>query len=198
VELPFLEIDEELWNPEMTRLTLFLDPGRIKREVKPLEEIGPALYPGKKYTLTIRETWLDARGAPLKAPMHKRFAVVPPDRETPEPEKWSIAAPSSESTNALVLAFSDPMDQALALRMIWIADSAGKALAGARRLGEFEKSWVFEPAQRWQPGTYRVMVQNTIEDLAGNNVGKPFEVDLAEGNRPRDPARTIALPFEIR
>ena len=29
VELPFLEIDEELWNQEMTRLTLFIDPGRI-------------------------------------------------------------------------------------------------------------------------------------------------------------------------
>src|SRR5262245_25297351 len=43
IELPFLEIDEELWNPTMTRLTLFIDPGRIKRGVLPLEEIGPAL-----------------------------------------------------------------------------------------------------------------------------------------------------------
>ncbi len=30
IELPFLEIDEELWDPTMTRLTLFIDPGRIK------------------------------------------------------------------------------------------------------------------------------------------------------------------------
>ena len=47
VELPFLEIDEELWNAEMTRLTLFIDPGRIKRGVKPLEEIGPSLVAGQ-------------------------------------------------------------------------------------------------------------------------------------------------------
>ena len=59
VELPFLEIDEELWNADMTRLTLFLDPGRIKRGVKPLEEIGPALEEGKRYTLTIAREWLD-------------------------------------------------------------------------------------------------------------------------------------------
>ncbi len=32
VELPFLELGEELWNPDMTRLTLFIDPGRVKRE----------------------------------------------------------------------------------------------------------------------------------------------------------------------
>ena len=31
IELPFLEIDEELWDPAMMRLTLFIDPGRIKR-----------------------------------------------------------------------------------------------------------------------------------------------------------------------
>src|SRR5262249_53983657 len=53
VELPFLELDEELWNPAMTRLTLFIDPGRIKRGVRPLEEIGPALQEGKHYTLVI-------------------------------------------------------------------------------------------------------------------------------------------------
>ena len=38
VELPFLEIDEELWDDSLTRLTLFIDPGRIKRGVLPLEE----------------------------------------------------------------------------------------------------------------------------------------------------------------
>ncbi|NIP93248.1 MAG: hypothetical protein GWO24_07240, partial [Akkermansiaceae bacterium] len=32
---PFLELPEELWNPEMTRLTILLDPGRIKRGLLP-------------------------------------------------------------------------------------------------------------------------------------------------------------------
>src|SRR4030095_8926491 len=53
IEVPFLELDEELWDPTMTRLTLFIDPGRIKRGVRPLEEVGPALEAGKRYNLVV-------------------------------------------------------------------------------------------------------------------------------------------------
>ena len=35
VVLPFLEIEQELWSRDSTRLTLLLDPGRIKRGLKP-------------------------------------------------------------------------------------------------------------------------------------------------------------------
>src|SRR5262249_58737339 len=81
VKLPFLEIDEELWDPTMTRLTLFIDPGRIKRGVRPLEEIGPALESGKSYTLVIDREWKDAAGNPLRDAFRKTFKVGPTDRE---------------------------------------------------------------------------------------------------------------------
>jgi hypothetical protein len=193
VELPFLEIDEELWNPEMTRLTLFLDPGRIKREVRPLEEVGPALVPGKSYTLTIDEAWRDARGAPLEKPFQKQFAVTPADREPPDPAGWQIRAPRPATRDPLQITFSDPMDQALALRMISV-----KEISGRTTLGENEKAWRFEPDQPWNPGRHELLVQSTIEDIAGNNIGKPFEVEIDEGDNRRDPARIIPIPFEIR
>jgi len=78
VELPFLEIDEELWNPDMTRLTLFIDPGRIKRGVKPLEEIGPALEESKRYTLEIDAAWHDSAGLPLRESFLKPFRAGAP------------------------------------------------------------------------------------------------------------------------
>ncbi len=46
VDLPFLEIDQELWDPEHRRLTILFDPGRIKRGVLPREADGTALVPG--------------------------------------------------------------------------------------------------------------------------------------------------------
>ncbi len=49
IDLPFLELDQELWDPAGVRLTLFLDPGRIKRGLKPREEVGPSLEEGKHY-----------------------------------------------------------------------------------------------------------------------------------------------------
>jgi hypothetical protein len=39
----------------------------------------------------------------------------------------------------------------------------------------------FVPGEPWKAGPYHLVVQNTIEDLAGNNIGKPFEVDLFDG-----------------
>ncbi|MCH7864908.1 MAG: hypothetical protein IIC56_06820, partial [Proteobacteria bacterium] len=60
VDLPFLELDQELWDRRQTRLTLLFDPGRIKRGLKPHEEVGPALKPGRRYTLEIDAHWLNA------------------------------------------------------------------------------------------------------------------------------------------
>ena len=62
VDAPFLELDEELWSPDGTRFTLVFDPGRIKRGLKPREEVGPVLEAGKSYSLVIDRQWLDALG----------------------------------------------------------------------------------------------------------------------------------------
>lgn len=192
VELPFLEIDEELWNPEMTRLTLFLDPGRIKREVRPLEEIGPALVPGKRYILQIGDGWLDARGAPLLAGFSKTFSVATPDRSPPDPASWKITAPHAGTRAPLLITFDEPLDHALAARMISIPGMDGNITVGPS-----ETSCVFSPARPWPSGRHELLVLSTIEDLAGNNIGKPFEVDLAESPRPRERPRTHSLFFQI-
>src|SRR4029077_16843257 len=42
-DLPFLELAEELWDASGKRLTLLIDPGRIKRGLKPREDLGPVL-----------------------------------------------------------------------------------------------------------------------------------------------------------
>src|SRR5437667_9325668 len=90
VERPFLQLDEELWDPQGQRFTLFFDPGRIKRGLKPREELGPALVEGNIYTLEIDRFWPDADGNPLKETFRKIFRVGPPDDEPIDPKKWKI------------------------------------------------------------------------------------------------------------
>src|SRR6266545_3110255 len=128
VELPFLELDEELWDPTMTRLTLFIDPGRIKREVKPLEEIGPALEQGRRFTLVIDPAWRDAAGNPMREAFGKTFQVGPPDREPPDPVQWKIQPPARATREPLVVTFPKPMDHALAERLIRVTDAVGTAV----------------------------------------------------------------------
>jgi hypothetical protein len=198
VELPFLEIDEELWNQDMTRLTLFIDPGRIKRGVRPLEEIGPALEDGKSFALVIDPAWRDATGQPLKAGFEKRFRVGPPDRQPPDPAKWKIDPPNSGKRQPLVIKFPEPLDYALALRVIRITDADGKLIAGETTLSDKERRWSFVPASSWNRGRHHLLVQNTIEDLAGNNIGKAFEVDLFDKVERGFTNTSVNLPFMIR
>lgn len=93
VEDPFLELGEELWDPDGTRFTLFFDPGRIKRGLKPREEVGPSLEEGHSYTLVIDTDWSDASGRPLEGPSRKTFRVGPPDDSQPDAERWRITPP---------------------------------------------------------------------------------------------------------
>ncbi len=198
VELPFLEIDEELWNPAMTRLTLFIDPGRIKRGVTPLEEIGPALVQGKSYALEIDRAWLDANGQPLREGFRKSFSVGPVERVALATEDWKISASKSGTREPLAVSFPKPLDHALALRMIQVVDSSAHLLAGQPALTDEERRWTFTPAQPWRRGPHTLLVQKTIEDLAGNNIGKAFEVDLFDGVESRFTNATVRLPFEVR
>jgi hypothetical protein len=197
VELPFLEIDEELWNSEGTRLTLFFDPGRLKREVTPLEEIGPALEDGRSYTLSIDAAWPDARGAPLRRGFEKRFRVGPPDREPPDPQGWRIEAPAAGTRDALRVVASEPLDHALLVRLLSVEDAGGGAVAGAAAVGSGETSWSFAPEAPWRAGAHALVIDTVIEDLAGNNVGKRFEVDLFE-KVEREPRRDfVRVPFTV-
>jgi hypothetical protein len=184
VQLPFLEIDEELWDPAMTRLTLFLDPGRIKRGVRPLEEIGPALRAGKTYTLRISRDWRDANGASLKSDFEKSFKVTEADREPPNPHRWKITAPKSKSRDPLTIGFDEPLDHALVRRVLRIADSSGAEVLGTVTLDDADRTWRFVPKNRWAAGIHKLIVPTIIEDLAGNNIGKPFDLDLEENPRP--------------
>ncbi|MGH9840062.1 MAG: Ig-like domain-containing protein [Blastocatellia bacterium] len=198
VELPFLEIDEELWDPAMTRLTLFIDPGRIKRGVKPLEEIGPSLEEGKSYRLVIDRAWRDGAGNPLKEEFQKAFRVGPADREPPDHKRWQVSPPQAGTREPLVVRFSEPMDAALAQRMISVRSPSDELFAGTVALDDQERRWTFKPDKPWPRGPHQLVIQTTIEDLAGNNIGKPFEVDIFNGVQRHLTATTVKLPFTIR
>lgn len=197
VELPFLEIDEELWNPAMTRLTLFLDPGRIKRGVRPLEEIGPALVVGQSYSLFIDRAWPDAEGNPLKTGFAKRFQVGPPDREPPDPKAWRLRSPGAGTRDPLILHFNEPLDHAVIQRVARVTDGDGNPVSGTVSVGDEERSWTLMPHQPWKSGQHQVTIPTAIEDLAGNNIGRAFEVDLTANPPPRLTNSVVQIPFLV-
>lgn len=200
IDLPFLELEEELWDPGMTRLTLLIDPGRIKRGVKPLEDIGPVFESGKRYSLTIDAACRDAMGHPLRAGFEKKFQIAPADRIPPEPRRWTVVPPAAGTRGVLRVEFDEPMDHALALRLIRVISKTpgGGVMRGEAELLQNERSWQFSPAEPWTRGKHALAVATTIEDLAGNNIGKTFDVDLAAGAPRRVAAESVSLAFEVK
>lgn len=192
VELPFLEIDQELWDSTNTRLTVLFDPGRIKRGLVSRNEAGPNILEGHAYTLSISRDWLDAAGASLAAAFTKPFHVVADEREPVDPAKWLISATKEGTADPLVVTFPRPLDFALLQRTITVAGIAGKV-----EVARGEAEWRFTPDAPWKAGPYQLIVETSLEDLAGNRVGRPFDVDTFNEVTKHIEKPTVSVPFRI-
>ena len=198
VESPFLEIDQELWDPDGKRLTLFIDPGRIKRGLRPREELGPVLEEGKRYTLIVDRAWTDADGQPLKEGYRKAFTAGPPDEKALDPKSWKVQAPGAGGREPLTVTFRAALDHALLNRMVWIEDDGGHKIAGVVTVGDAEKRWQFVPAGQWKAGPHFLVADTRLEDGAGNSIARPFEVDVFRPVERTAKTATVKVPFDVR
>jgi hypothetical protein len=197
IDAPFLELGEELWDRENRRFTLFFDPGRIKRGLVSQQELGVALEEGKHYTLVIRTGWRDADGNPLAAEFRKSFTGGPADRKAINLKDWTIRRPSAGGRDPLTIVFPEPMDHALLLREVDVVDAAGISVAGRVTVGSGETSWSLIPDGTWKKGGYSVLVGAAAADLAGNMVGRPFEIDVFDRIDDSSSNTPHTLPFTI-
>ena len=199
VKLPFLEIDEELWDKQQKRLTVLFDPGRIKTGVTPNREEGLALKVGHRYTLVVDEDWKDAKEVPLKGAFRKQFSVGPPDHSPIDPKAWQLDVPKAGTTAPLFVRLLESLDAALLQRFIDVADAKGQVVNGKVSIEEDERVWIFQPEQPWAPGKHSLEILKTLEDLAGNKIGRAFEVDRVEqpGATGPDASLTYSLPFTV-
>jgi len=199
---PFLELDEELWSGDGKRFTLFFDPGRVKRGLKPREEMGPALEENGKYTLVIDAKWDDENGAPLKGPYRKSFSVGPPDDAPIDPAKWKLVPPvftDSKATPRLTVAFEKSLDVALAKRMLSLVGPDGKRIDAEVTVTDDGKNcWLRTPKDAWPLGEYKLVIDTRLEDPCGNRVGRAFEIDVFKPVTKAIEAKTVERTFAVK
>ena len=198
VKRPFLELDEELWSSDGLRVTLLFHPGRVKRELVPREEDGPILEEGRTYTMVFSRKWKDAEGRPFATEFTKSFAVGPPEEEPIDPATWSLMTPRAGTTSPLILRLAKPLDRALLASTISIVDAAGQPVAGDTTVGGGERVVTFAPAKPWKKCEFKLVVDPRLEDVCGNRVGIPFEVDLTKPMPPRTSAISHERQFTVR
>ena len=188
----------ELWDPDHTRLTILFDPGRIKRDLKPHEEAGLPLRTGKRYRLVIESAWRDAQGLPLTKSFTKEFRVGAQDRVLIRTSDWRVVPPRADSRDSLIVTFPEPLDRAQLLRMLSVRDSLGALIDGESVVADREMRWAFVPRNVWSPVTHALLVDTELEDLAGNNLKKLFDVAPGDVGATGVTSAVVRLPFQPR
>ncbi|MGB0687528.1 MAG: Ig-like domain-containing protein [Paracoccaceae bacterium] len=173
VDSPFLNLATELWDGNQKRLTLLLDPGRIKQGVGPNAIAGAPLVEGQRYQLVVSGKMKSAKGAVLGSDRRAVFEVGPPERHAIDPQGWDIATPHAGSTLPFTLTFDRIIDSGAALRLLSLIDPNGAEISGT--LYTDGGGWSLTPSTPWEPGYYQLLIDPELEDVAGNTIRAAFD-----------------------
>ena len=192
-----LPLDTDLWNADRTRYTVILDPGRVKREILPNRQMGRPLRDGENISLVIRKDWLDANGLPLVAEFRRQYRVGPPAEHALATKDWQIVAPSVGTRDPVTVTFPAPLDFGLLQRSLAVSRGV-TPVPGDVQIGAGETRWEFVPRTDWERGPYVLTVQPILEDLAGNRIGRAFEVLSRGDSLPVESGVPVSVPFIVR
>lgn len=177
IENAFIPLKPELWDTNKELLTVWIDPGRVKRDLGPNKKFGAVLEAGNAYQILISNGLKAANGANLDSVYLKTFIVVNRDEKTPSIDDWSFKIPANNSKEALELSMREAMDYAT-LNFLSIFHNGEEIEGSYMFLSDTEISFV--PEKDWRIGEYVLRVASKAEDLAGNNLNRPFDLDLQE------------------
>ena len=175
--------DYELWDGAHRRLTVLLDPARIKRGLAAHRQAGYPIRIGQPFRLVVDAGFHDARGAPLLAGAEKHYEVIADERRRVEPADWVLRTPGRDSFEPLEVSFDRPLDYGLLSRCLHVVGPDGRRVVGTGEVGPDERSWRLLPAEAWRAGPHELVIEDVLEDLAGNSVTRVFDRDRT---RPTD------------
>ncbi len=196
IQSAFLPLQQELWNKERTILTVWLHPGRIKRDLQPNIKYGVPLEKGGSYRFIVKSEWEDINGKSLNQSYQKKFAVFARDSVSPNPDHWLVTCPVAETKNPLNLKFDEPLVYTLIQESIELYDTENKLMDGRLTVSEKETGLSFIPSAPWKKGRHYILIQSRLEDLAGNNLKRLFDRDISVVRQEPGPD-SVEIRFEV-
>jgi len=168
VENAFMDFGQELWSPDGKRLTVFFDPGKIKRGVEaPHSELSP-LKEGESYRIAFGN-------------VQHAFRVGPQIRERIDPSSWVISVVRAART--IDITFDRVMDASLLMDQLQVEDEEGRPLLGTVRVIGGGCGVRLKPSRLLRRGKYRIRVGPLLEDVAGNRMNEALDHSVNE--KPR-------------
>ena len=176
---------------------MFFDPGRQKRGILPNREMVDRSSQDARDTLAIDREWIDGHSRPLRETYSRRFRVAPADLAPVSYRRWSITPPAAGTRDPLSVRFPEPLDHGLLLRAVGVRRD-GQPLTGEVRVDEHESRWSMTPAAPWTAGRYELVALGILEDLAGNRIGRAFEIVSVKGADEASEQTITTIPFDLR
>lgn len=175
IERVFLNNREDLWSPDRRRLTVYLNPGRVKTGLNAHKNLGRALVPSQSYTFEVSDQAIDSEGCQLGKVTRHNFTVVPADMDPPDPGKWKLKPPRAYSLEPLEIYLGSAHDHLSLAFRLRVLDDMDRVVPGRVELGPDEESWIFYPTVPWSHRAYALSIDKQLEDLAGNRPGVLFD-----------------------
>jgi hypothetical protein len=179
---PFLVLSQELWSADGRRLTVLMEPGRIKRGLGPDPAHDPALVVGRTYHLVITAPGQTAR---------QTFRVSDPVLGAVDETYWHLVPPAVGSLDPVVVHFDRVMDAALCEDEIGVLTVSGDIVQTSVSLAPDGTTAQIIPSHPWSALEHHLVVSERLEDVCGNRLGEALDHDLSTGGRPR--AGTISF-----
>ena len=173
---PFLVLSQELWSLDGRRLTVLMEPGRIKRGLGADPAHDPALVVGRAYSLVVTALGQTARHT---------FRVSDPVLEAVNETYWRLVSPTVGSLDPAVVHFDRVMDAALCEDEIGVLTPSGEVVQTRVSLAPDGTAAQLIPSHPWSAGEHRLVVSERLEDVCGNRLGEALDHDLSAGGRPR-------------
>lgn len=176
----FLDLQPELWNEDRTVLTVWFDPGRIKRDLQPNLRLGPPLKEGGHYQVVIDKDWHSAAGLALRDNHITAFVAGKRDSLSPDPATWNIRIPAKGTLQPMKIIIDEPLDYFLLLECLQVRREDKSIVKGHFDVANTGDHIQFIPAEPWQAGNFYLAVATKLEDLAGNNINRVFDRDITQ------------------
>src|SRR3984957_20583881 len=173
---PFFVPSNELCSVDGRRLTILMEPGRIKRGLGTDPTHEPALVVGRTYSLVVTALGQTARHT---------FRVSDPVLEAVDETRWRLVSPTAGSLDPAVVHFDRAMDAALCEDEIGVLTPAGELAATRVSLAPDGTAARLIPSHPWRVGEHRLVVSERLEDVCGNQLGGALDHNPGEGSLPR-------------
>ncbi|WP_299211238.1 hypothetical protein [uncultured Dokdonia sp.] len=184
VDRALLPLESPLLSDDGTLLTLWIEPGRQKRDLGPNKLLGEVLVPNTSYTLVIDKALKDHQGIPMNIDYTHSFTVTTSDRIKPTITSWELRLPEAKTKDVLHINFQEILDYGSLQNTIQVLDGSGNEFEGIFTLHTNQKSIYFTPSNYWNKESYKISCKPVIEDISGNNLERLFDRDITLKTTP--------------